>query len=43
MRIQPESLEQTREENRAKRRNKKKNPKMKMSGKGMKRFAKPKK
>ena len=36
-------LEETREQNRAKRRHIKRNPKMKMTGKGMKRFANPKK
>lgn len=35
--------EETREQDRAKRRHIKRNPKMKMTGKGMKRFANPKK
>lgn len=37
------SVEETREQARADRRHTKKNPKMKMTGKGMKRFATPKK
>ncbi len=36
-------LEEVKEHERTKRRHKKKNPKMKMTGKGMKRFANPKK
>lgn len=36
-------VEEAREQERAKRRHIKRNPKMKMTGKGMKRFANPKK
>jgi hypothetical protein len=39
----PETFAEEKEENRSKRRHQKKNPKMKVSGRGMKRFAKPKK